>query len=93
MTRRRSRWPDHGSQVRAANRARHRARKMLVAENYDRFTEIYAEVAREEGVTPLHMPPETEWLAAELERLRAHLQRRLDEQDGHHGHRMEGNDA
>jgi hypothetical protein len=49
--------PDkHRAQVRAANRARYRAIKRLIAENPQRFDELYAYEAAIEGVTP--KPPE-----------------------------------
>jgi hypothetical protein len=42
----------HKAQVRAANRARYRATKDLIAENQERFDVLYTKYAKAEGVTP-----------------------------------------
>lgn len=42
----------HKEQVRAANRARHRAVRRLILEDPERFNRYYAEEAAKEGVTP-----------------------------------------
>ena len=42
----------HKAQVRAANRARYRAVQLLIAENQERFDDLYAAQAAVEGVEP-----------------------------------------
>jgi hypothetical protein len=45
--------PDkHKEQVRAANRARYRAVRLLIAEHQERFDDLYAAQAAAEGVEP-----------------------------------------
>jgi len=55
-TQNRTDWERHKAQVAAANRARYKAVKKLIAENRDRFDELYAMHCEVEGVTPNPKP-------------------------------------
>jgi hypothetical protein len=77
MTTGRSDPERHRAQVRAANRARYRAIRMLIDENQRRFDELYAQQCRFEGVVPAG-PHTTQRerrskLEAEIAELRAQL--------------------
>lgn len=66
----------HREQVRAANRARHRATRMLIMKHRDEWDALYAKEAAKEGVEP--KPRDT----PEVARLRSQIEtlgRKLDQ--------------
>lgn len=71
----------HKEQVRAANRARHRATKRLIANHRAEFNAMYMAEAEKEGVTPkpLSREPSTEvaTLRAQMEEMRAEFSAQL----------------
>jgi predicted aminopeptidase len=72
----------HREQVRAANRARHRATRSLIAKYRSEWDQLYAKEAAKEGVEP--KPRDT----PEIARLRAQIEqlgRKLDEARGKQG--------
>ncbi len=75
-------WSKHRRLVRAANRARYRAEQRLVAEQRERFDEIYAQEAQREGVTPRPTAQTAQRIQAEIERLRALLATVQEDGDG-----------
>ena len=75
-------WAAHRALVRAQNRARKAAEKLLIAAHQERFDELYAMCAAEEGVTPKPRKTEADLIEEELAGLRAQLRRMGIEPDG-----------
>jgi hypothetical protein len=75
-------WDRHRARVRAANRARSRAVKQLVAEHRAEFNRLFAELAAAEGVVPHPRKTEAEQIQAEIARLQAKLRSMGLESDG-----------
>lgn len=70
----------HKAQVRAANRARHRATKRLIANHREEFDALYAHEADKEGVSP--KTRETATVLASMQAQIADLQARLTARAG-----------